>query len=135
MKALSLTQPWAWLVVHGGKTCENRKWNTTFRGRFLIHASKKMTFDDYAVAKQTQFDVCGFEALPPMNAVRYGGIVGVATLADVVLPGSRKHRWHFPDQYGFVLRDVRPLPFVACPGALGLWAVPEEIAKLCEVAP
>lgn len=32
MKGLSLRQPWAWAVVHAGKTIENRRWNTSFRG-------------------------------------------------------------------------------------------------------
>lgn len=41
MKALSLIQPWASLVVMGAKKYETRSWNTSFRGRLLIHASKK----------------------------------------------------------------------------------------------
>ena len=40
MKALSLKQPFAELVVSGKKTIEIRKWNTKFRGEFYIHASK-----------------------------------------------------------------------------------------------
>lgn len=43
MKALSIRQPWAWLILHGGKDIENRSWNTNFRGRFLIHAAAGMT--------------------------------------------------------------------------------------------
>ena len=45
--ALSLRQPWAWLVVHGGKTLENRKWRTHRRGPFIVHASKGMTVAEY----------------------------------------------------------------------------------------
>jgi len=33
MKALSILQPWAWLVVNGHKDIENRTWGTGFRGR------------------------------------------------------------------------------------------------------
>ena len=40
MKALSLKQPFAELIVSGKKNIELRKWNTKFRGEFLIHASK-----------------------------------------------------------------------------------------------
>ncbi len=40
MKALSLKQPYAELILQRKKTIELRKWNTTFRGEFLIHASK-----------------------------------------------------------------------------------------------
>ncbi|HTV55212.1 MAG TPA: ASCH domain-containing protein, partial [Terriglobia bacterium] len=42
MKALSIRQPWAWLIVNGFKPIENRSWNTNFRGRILIHASLKV---------------------------------------------------------------------------------------------
>ena len=41
MKALSLTQPWAELVVLGEKQWETRSWRTSHRGRIAIHAAKK----------------------------------------------------------------------------------------------
>jgi len=40
MKALSIKQPWAWLICKGFKTIENRDWTTAFRGRFYVHAGK-----------------------------------------------------------------------------------------------
>ncbi|WP_181162423.1 ASCH domain-containing protein [Burkholderia contaminans] len=48
MKALSIQQPWAWLIAHADeyddpKRIENRNWATRYRGPLLIHASK--TFD------------------------------------------------------------------------------------------
>ena len=46
MKALSIRQPWAHLILHGGKDIENRDWRTSVRGRVLVHASKGMTRDD-----------------------------------------------------------------------------------------
>jgi hypothetical protein len=42
MKCLSLRQPYAGLLVSGKKTIKLRKWNTSFRGKFLIHASKNV---------------------------------------------------------------------------------------------
>lgn len=50
MKALSIRQPWAWLIVHGGKDIENRSWHTKFRGRFLVHAAKGMTSNEFTQA-------------------------------------------------------------------------------------
>ena len=41
MKAISIKQPWASLIVEGVKDIENRTWPTKFRGRVLIHASAK----------------------------------------------------------------------------------------------
>ena len=40
MKALSIRQPWAWLIVNGYKDIENRTWPTRFRGRVCVHAPK-----------------------------------------------------------------------------------------------
>ena len=134
MKALSLTQPWAWIVLYAGKRIENRTWNTQFRGRFLIHASKGMTRDQYEDALQACRDLGApsvAKRVPPMADLLRGGIVGVDTLALVNPPcrstdaqgqaGLCRHGWHMPGQYGFALVDVRPVPFVPCAGALGFW--------------
>ncbi len=40
IKALSLRQPYAELVVIGKKSIELRTWSTKYRGEFLIHAAK-----------------------------------------------------------------------------------------------
>jgi activating signal cointegrator 1 len=40
MKALSLYQPWATLVVAGRKRCETRTWQTSHRGLLAIHAAR-----------------------------------------------------------------------------------------------
>ncbi len=40
MLALSIRQPWAYLIASGIKTIENRSWPTKHRGPFIIHASK-----------------------------------------------------------------------------------------------
>lgn len=41
MKALTVRQPWAWAIIHGGKNVENRGagFTKTYRGPLLIHAS------------------------------------------------------------------------------------------------
>jgi hypothetical protein len=40
MKAITIKQPWASLIVAGVKDIENRTWPTNFRGRVLIHAGR-----------------------------------------------------------------------------------------------
>jgi len=40
VKALTLTQPWAYLVAVGAKTIETRSWRATYRGPLAIHAAK-----------------------------------------------------------------------------------------------
>lgn len=41
MKALSIKEPWASLILRGEKTIETRTWQTKHRGDVLICASKK----------------------------------------------------------------------------------------------
>jgi hypothetical protein len=125
--ALSLRQPWAWLVLHG-KSIENRKWNTKRRGLFWIHASKGMSKGDYYAALGFAGNV-GFatETFPPFAAVERGGIVGYARIVDVIPPSQSGEPWHMPEQYGFRLTDVTAVPFVACPGSLGFFRMPESV--------
>lgn len=42
MKALTIKQPWAQLIVEGVKDIENRSWKTNFRGRVYVHAAKSI---------------------------------------------------------------------------------------------
>ncbi len=41
MKAISLLQPWAMLVILGAKRFETRTWQTPYRGPLVIHASRR----------------------------------------------------------------------------------------------
>lgn len=38
MKALTIKEPWASLIVNGYKKYEFRSWKTNYRGKILIHA-------------------------------------------------------------------------------------------------
>ena len=40
MKALTIKQPWATLIMQGDKRFEFRSWQTKYRGDLLIHAGK-----------------------------------------------------------------------------------------------
>ena len=139
--ALSLRQPWAHVVLHMGKALENRRWDTSFRGDFLIHASKGLTKADYYDCLETCQHVLGSQILstfPPLKALPRGGIVGAARLVSV-LPRCPhwpcEHPWHMPDpdkppltQFGFMLENIRPAPrFVPCTGHLGFFRVPDEV--------
>ena len=122
MKALSIRQPWAWLILHAGKDIENRDWPARFRGRFLIHASKGMTQDEYANGLYTLAEINKKIVLPQFEGLERGGIVGTCILEDCVQRSSSP--WFF-GEYGFVLRDAAPLPFRPFRGSLGFFDVPE----------
>jgi hypothetical protein len=114
MKALSITQPWAWLITNGYKPLENRTWNTEFRGEFLIHASKGFDKKGYAFVRDSFPEI----DLPLPNQFERGGIVGIADLWDVATASSSP--WFF-GPFGFCLRDARPLPFTPMLGRLGFF--------------
>lgn len=42
MKALTIRQPWASLILHDKKHYETRSWPTKYRGPLMIHAAKAM---------------------------------------------------------------------------------------------
>jgi predicted transcriptional regulator len=112
-KCLSLKQPFAELIVSGRKTIELRKWNTRFRGEFLIHASKSI--DTQACRS------CNIDA----SSLVTGAIVGSARLYHVKLYQSKeefiadqdKHfaiAAYMTHKYGFLLADIKrfykPIP-------------------------
>ncbi|MGF6793083.1 ASCH domain-containing protein [Paraburkholderia sp. 35.1] len=144
MRALSIRQPWAWLIVRPDltglaraaaraadilKDIENRSWPTKVRGRVLIHASKGMTRAEYEAAQDPLWPVGGPTIeLPSFEHLQRGGIIGVATIDACIQPANRSSLWHFGGSYEFHLVDARPLPFVECKGALGFFDVPHDVA-------
>lgn len=117
MKALSIRQPWAWLIVEGYKEVENRDWPTRFRGRFLIHAGKAFDQAGYVFVRQ-QFPTI---LLPAREEFDRGGIVGEATLLDCVTESPSP--WFF-GRFGFVLAEAKALPFRPMPGKLSFFNFP-----------
>lgn len=116
MKALSLKQPFAELILQGKKKIELRKWNTKFRGEFLIHSSK---ISDKKNMTKFGFDrlLCGF-------------IVGKAELVGVKHYKTKKE--HKKDKnlhlanskwgdYGFVLKNVERVNPIPAKGKLNFW--------------
>ena len=127
MKALSIKQPWAWLVIHGGKDIENRTWHTKFRGRFLVHASQGMTNKEYCDGLEFAMragDVRLLRDFPTYQQMQRGGIVGSVELVDSV--DHSDSSWYMGAK-GFVLRDPQVLPFIPYKGRLGFFDVPDEV--------
>ncbi|MCX6023330.1 MAG: ASCH domain-containing protein [Chloroflexi bacterium] len=121
MHALSIQQPWTWLIANGHKDIENRNWRTRRRGWILLHAGKRLDPAYEAVRRLCdRWDI----AVPPREQLEVGGIVGMARLVDCVQ--QSESRW-FSGPHGLVLQNARPLPFVACPGALQFFPVAAEV--------
>ncbi|SCX40619.1 ASCH domain-containing protein [Nitrosospira sp. Nsp1] len=123
MKALSIRQPWAWLILHAGKDIENRSWSTKLRGRVLIHAAKGMTKDEYLMVSLCIAEMLPVFDLPSFKQLERGGIIGSVEIVDCVT--RSKSPWFF-GRYGFVLRNPKPLPFTPWRGQLGFFNVPVD---------
>lgn len=73
MKALTIKEPWASLIINNYKTYEFRSWKTNYRGKILIHAGLSLEknelkyFEDYNLNYQC------------------GNIIGEATIIDCIL--------------------------------------------------
>jgi hypothetical protein len=120
-RALSIRQPYAWLVANGVKDIENRTWFPNYRGEFLIHAAQTLygTIEERERIRQwvwERFDV----EVPDDDELERGGIVGQANVVDVIERSSSP--W-FVGPYGFVLARARPLPFRRYSGRLGFFTV------------
>lgn len=129
MRALSIRQPWAWLIVQGHKTIENSDWDTHYRGEFLIHAGVGLVQRDYRELQAQLRDELDI-VLPDHTDVAQvprGGIVGVAELVRVVRDSESPF---FMGPFGFELRNARPLPFVPWKGQLGWFDVPRAAVGL-----
>lgn len=135
MIALSIRQPWAWLIVNGFKKVENRTWLTNYRGPVLIHAGKKMTPADYDAAMlfvETCVHPDLVHQVPDMAELPLGGIVGVAKLFDCVTENLSP--WFTGGAvngggYGFVLTDAMPIPFLPWKGKQGFFNVDVDLVK------
>ena len=123
MKALSLTQPWAALVVTGAKRFETRSWTTAYRGPLLIHAAKR--FPGYAI------DFCSvLRSRPP--ELPLGAIIGRVVLktihrAEIIAPTltdlERLYGDYNPGRWAWELTEAEMFAPIPWKGALGLFEV------------
>lgn len=128
-KALSVRQPWAAMIMFLAKDIENRSWGTKFRGRFLVHAAKGMTRDEWQDAVHFAQFRCGvaaekLEEFCRFDKLQRGGFIGSVELVDS-LDHSRSS-WYMGEK-GFLLRDPKPLPFIPYAGKLGFFDVPSSL--------
>lgn len=82
MKALSIRQPWAELILQGRKTIELRTWHTHYRGRIVIHAGQ-----------QCKEEHCRAYGLDPQKLVR-GALVGTVEIVDIIAFDEESYNAH-----------------------------------------
>ena len=108
MKAISIKQPWASMIISGRKTIELRTWDTNYRGPLLICASKSGNWRD---------------GLPR------GMAIGIVDLVDIVdsLPGHAAaacvDRLEAGELWCWLLGNARAIPPFPVKGRLNLYDV------------
>ncbi len=128
-RALTLWQPWAWLVANGHKDIENRPQGfsfKSFRGEFWIHAGLQVDQASAAKARTLAADL-GITIPTLTGDDHFGCIIGRATITAIIPPGPSGHIWHFKEQWGFKVSDARPVKPVRCRGYQGFWNVPADV--------
>jgi hypothetical protein len=84
MRILTVRQPWAWAIIHGGKNVENRTRNIagTYRGPVAIHVATACPLldDDCKVSDLLGKPVRTMKDFQPIDG---GHIIGVVDLVDV----------------------------------------------------
>ena len=117
--ALSVRQPWAWAIIHGGKVIENRSLGAIRAGRMdrrtiCIHAASGMRRDEYrwGAWRLAKHGVC----CPRPDALLRLAIIGVVDVVDIVTESGSE--W-FGGQSGLVLENPRAVTPVPAKGELG----------------
>lgn len=90
MKALTIKEPWATLIIDGYKKYEFRSWKTNYRGKILIHAGMSLEKDMLERFKDYNLECSK------------GAIIGEALLTDCILVNKE-----FNDE----LRSVDPIVY------------------------
>lgn len=118
--ALSVRQPWAWLIVEGLKNIENRSWSTKFRGLIWVHASKGMTPDEFEACRAFVGRIAPALQFPMWETLESerGGIVGAVEIVGCTRVSTSP--W-FVGEWGFVLQRARRVPFLRCRGEPGFF--------------
>lgn len=143
MKAITIRQPWAWAIVHGGKDVENRTRNIVgaYRGPVAIHAAKADADNapDYLWLKHAESYRRTHPLLDPDAIWPWrGAVIGVVDLVDVHPDCTEAVEgygytptcspWAMSDHHHLALANPRPLAtLIPVRGALGLWTLPADV--------
>lgn len=111
MKALSVRQPWAWLIARGFKSEEYRSWSTNHRGRLAIHSAYNRLPERRIAELEDRYQI----DIPRDELVR-SAVVCVVDLIDC--------QEYEPGQFVFILSGPRAIdPPIAMGGKCHLFDV------------
>jgi len=127
LKALTIRQPWADLIIRGLKTIEVREWQVKHRGPFLIHTSNTV---DWKAVQTLGYDEV--EELPRGRVIGYAEISEVFQFDRERWLDRLKDHWvvhPLPEpSFGAVLTNVRVFEKpVRCRGNRYFFLLPQAV--------
>ncbi|MEM6390308.1 MAG: hypothetical protein AAF626_12225 [Pseudomonadota bacterium] len=139
--ALSVRQPWAWAILHGGKKIENRSLGSIRAGRMVpgwiaLHAAIGMKEAEYRWGVW-RLQKHGVRCPRPAHLIR-GAIIGVVEVTEIITQSESP--W-FGGEAGLVLAQPRAVEPIPAKGALGYFrwqgggALAEPAAWMRKYAP
>jgi len=136
MKAITIKQPWASLIIEGLKDVENRTWPTKFRGRVLVHASAaidKNAIDRISLINDELAKKIKHELI--CNKLPLGVIIGHVEIVSCLCHthhsiNDTKSIWAEKDAWHWILANptkiMEPIP---AKGKLSFWDYPYVLAE------
>lgn len=147
MKAITIQQPYASLTIlpqeslpNGAtaKMCENRTWETRYRGPVVIHAG--CSYDWFKFGDWPGYTRVTERTRPELP---FGAVVGIADLAAIVTLSALRAGHETSGKFGWLLqhvhatgpkcwiwdnvrRFVEPIPYV---GRQGLFTIPVDVVQ------
>jgi hypothetical protein len=105
---LSLPPISAWALLFAGKDVESRPWNTTQRGRVLIHAASERPNLRESQARRAEVSFLSGIAPSALPAIlpRHA-ILGSVEIIDCT--DDSRSKWAVPGRQHWIFRDPRPL--------------------------
>ncbi|MDI3420719.1 ASCH domain-containing protein [Streptomyces luteolus] len=116
---LTISQPYAGLIMASVKDVESRSWATKYRGPLAVHAGMQRHRDDPGVPVTASMRVQGRDEALALDEV-YGALLGWVTLVDVVT--DHPSQWAQESMFHWVLAEPRLLDeALPMQGKQGLW--------------
>lgn len=136
-KAISIKQPWAYLICAGIKDVENRTWPTKYIGRVYIHASAnnacsldELNLEQFDKILNLSVGNINHFALDNYN---YSAIIGHVDIVNCISKARNGKGsdsiWAEPDCFHWILRNpvLFDKPILNVKGKLSFWGCSEYL--------
>ena len=135
MKAISVRQPWAELIISGKKKVEIRKLHTKYRGSLLIHAAeirgiqefKQANLDHSMISTYTQQAIIGIVELKDIKKLDkklWEELFNKHLISGNWSPNNHIYAWFLENP-----RRIKPIKYKGLPAIFSVDQVTEEEVK------